>query len=89
MEVLYKNLTHILRSHRKGSETEILNYSESPIPHLWSCLCVFKCFQEFARRALGKINELAKMEGQSDVPATRETQRAYKEASIKAGDTSH
>ncbi|XP_070839803.1 cilia- and flagella-associated protein 54 [Chaetodon trifascialis] len=39
--------------------------------------------EEFARRALGKINELAKMEEQSDIPATRETQRAYKEASIK------
>uniref|UniRef100_A0A667YSX1 Uncharacterized protein n=1 Tax=Myripristis murdjan TaxID=586833 RepID=A0A667YSX1_9TELE len=37
----------------------------------------------FARRALGKINELAKLEEQSGVPATRETQRAYKEASIK------
>ncbi|XP_030294030.1 cilia- and flagella-associated protein 54 isoform X2 [Sparus aurata] len=39
--------------------------------------------EEFARRALGKINELAQMELQSDVPTTRETQRAYKEASIK------
>lgn len=29
------------------------------------------------------------MELQSDVPTTRETQRAYKEASIKAGETSH
>ncbi|XP_019941027.1 cilia- and flagella-associated protein 54 [Paralichthys olivaceus] len=41
--------------------------------------------KEFARRALGKINELAKFEEQSEVPATRETQRAYKEASIKLG----
>nr|XP_008277006.1 PREDICTED: uncharacterized protein LOC103355117 [Stegastes partitus] len=40
--------------------------------------------EKFARRALGKINELAKLELQSQVPATRETQRAYKEASIKA-----
>ncbi|XP_068572705.1 cilia- and flagella-associated protein 54 [Cebidichthys violaceus] len=39
--------------------------------------------EEFARRALGKINELAKLEEQEGVPATRETQRAYKEASIK------
>ncbi|XP_067350709.1 cilia- and flagella-associated protein 54-like isoform X2 [Channa argus] len=39
--------------------------------------------EEFARRALGKINELAKLEEQSEVPATRETQRVYKEASIK------
>ncbi|XP_078122015.1 cilia- and flagella-associated protein 54 [Sander vitreus] len=39
--------------------------------------------EEFARRALGKINELAKLEEQNEVPATRETQRAYKEASIK------
>ncbi|KAM9348845.1 cilia- and flagella-associated protein 54 [Symphorus nematophorus] len=43
--------------------------------------------EEFARRALGKINELAKMEEQSGVPATRETQRAYKEASIKLAAT--
>nr|XP_043899051.1 cilia- and flagella-associated protein 54-like isoform X4 [Solea senegalensis] len=41
--------------------------------------------EEFARRALGKINELAKLEEQSEIPATRETQRAYKEASIKLG----
>ncbi|XP_033182211.1 cilia- and flagella-associated protein 54 [Anabas testudineus] len=41
--------------------------------------------EEFARRALGKINELAKLEEQSGVPATREIQRAYKEASIKLG----
>ncbi|XP_029304212.1 cilia- and flagella-associated protein 54 [Cottoperca gobio] len=39
--------------------------------------------EEFAKRALGKINELAKLEKQSEVPATRDTQRAYKEASIK------
>ncbi|XP_045896455.1 cilia- and flagella-associated protein 54-like isoform X2 [Micropterus dolomieu] len=39
--------------------------------------------EEFARRALGKINELAKMEEQNEVPTTRETQRAFKEASIK------
>uniref|UniRef100_A0AAQ5ZBU7 Fibronectin type-III domain-containing protein n=1 Tax=Amphiprion ocellaris TaxID=80972 RepID=A0AAQ5ZBU7_AMPOC len=41
--------------------------------------------EEFARRALGKINELAKLEEQSEVPATRETQRAYREASVKLG----
>ncbi|KAG8008592.1 Cilia-and flagella-associated protein 54 [Nibea albiflora] len=45
--------------------------------------------EEFARRALSKINDLAKMEEQSDVPTTRESQRAYREASIKAGDSSH
>ncbi|XP_054482513.1 cilia- and flagella-associated protein 54-like [Anoplopoma fimbria] len=39
--------------------------------------------EEFARRALGKINELAKLEEQKEGPATRETQRAYKESSIK------
>ncbi|KAL7389232.1 hypothetical protein ABVT39_000211 [Epinephelus coioides] len=39
--------------------------------------------EEFARRALGKINELAKQEVQNEVPTTRETQRAFKEASIK------
>ncbi|TKS83000.1 Cilia- and flagella-associated protein 54 [Collichthys lucidus] len=36
--------------------------------------------EKFARRALGKINDLAKME---DVPTTRECQRAYKESSVK------
>ncbi|KAM7374329.1 hypothetical protein PAMP_006995 [Pampus punctatissimus] len=40
--------------------------------------------EEFARRALGKIHNLAQLEEQSGVSATRETQRAYKEASIKA-----
>ncbi|XP_037604654.1 cilia- and flagella-associated protein 54-like isoform X2 [Sebastes umbrosus] len=39
--------------------------------------------EEFARRALEKVNELAELEEQNEVPATRETQRAYKEASIK------
>uniref|UniRef100_UPI0037E847B8 cilia- and flagella-associated protein 54 n=1 Tax=Semicossyphus pulcher TaxID=241346 RepID=UPI0037E847B8 len=39
--------------------------------------------EEFARRALGKIDELAKVEEHNEVPATRETQRAFKEASIK------
>lgn len=80
-------LPHKLMSH-KDSQTQFLNYSQSPVPRLWGCLCVFKCFQEFARRALGKINELAKIEEQNEVPTTRETQRAYKEASIKAGDSS-
>lgn len=65
-------------------KTEVLNYSESQIPHLLSSLFVFKCFQEFARRALGKIHELQNMEEQSDVPAATNTQRAYKEASVKA-----
>ncbi|XP_039888994.1 cilia- and flagella-associated protein 54-like isoform X3 [Simochromis diagramma] len=41
--------------------------------------------EEFARRALGKINELAKLGEHSEVPATRETQRAYNDASIKLG----
>uniref|UniRef100_A0A665UNS4 Cilia and flagella associated protein 54 n=1 Tax=Echeneis naucrates TaxID=173247 RepID=A0A665UNS4_ECHNA len=41
--------------------------------------------EEFSRRALGKINEVANLERQSEVPATRETRRAYKEASIKLG----
>ncbi|RVE63832.1 hypothetical protein OJAV_G00140120 [Oryzias javanicus] len=40
--------------------------------------------EEFARRALGKINERAKEEEQSDT-ATSMAQRAYKEASIKLG----
>nr|XP_040035732.1 cilia- and flagella-associated protein 54-like isoform X2 [Gasterosteus aculeatus aculeatus] len=39
--------------------------------------------EKFARRALGKINELAKLEEQNKLPASRETHRAYKEASIK------
>ncbi|XP_068600422.1 cilia- and flagella-associated protein 54 [Brachionichthys hirsutus] len=37
----------------------------------------------FARRALENINERAKTEEQNGSPVTRETQRAYKEASIK------
>ncbi|KAM9729701.1 cilia- and flagella-associated protein 54 [Menidia menidia] len=41
--------------------------------------------EEFARRALGKINELAKLEAQGEDPASRETQRAFREASIKLG----
>ncbi|XP_062414184.1 cilia- and flagella-associated protein 54-like [Pungitius pungitius] len=39
--------------------------------------------EKFSRRALGKINELAKLEEQNKLPASRETQRAFKEASIK------
>ncbi|XP_029957087.1 cilia- and flagella-associated protein 54 [Salarias fasciatus] len=41
--------------------------------------------EEFARRALGKINELAKLDEQSEISQNKETQRAYKEASIKLG----
>ncbi|XP_030602315.1 cilia- and flagella-associated protein 54 isoform X2 [Archocentrus centrarchus] len=41
--------------------------------------------EEFARRALGKISELAKLGEHGEVSATRETQRAYKDASIKLG----
>ncbi|KAM6907603.1 cilia- and flagella-associated protein 54 [Xenentodon cancila] len=41
--------------------------------------------KDFAKRALGKIHDLAKLEDQSEIPATRETQRAYKEASVKLG----
>ncbi|XP_041865069.1 cilia- and flagella-associated protein 54-like isoform X4 [Melanotaenia boesemani] len=41
--------------------------------------------EEFARRALGKISELAKLEEQCEVPSTRETRRAYREASIRLG----
>lgn len=59
--------------------------SWSVMCHFALCLCVFKCFQEFARRALGKIGELAKLGEHGEVSATRETQRAYKDASIKAG----
>ncbi|CAJ1063980.1 cilia- and flagella-associated protein 54-like isoform X6 [Xyrichtys novacula] len=52
------------------------------------CLCYYDNqaevqAEEFARRALEEISELAKMEEQSEVPTTGETQRAYKEASIK------
>ncbi|XP_024122060.1 cilia- and flagella-associated protein 54 isoform X2 [Oryzias melastigma] len=39
--------------------------------------------EEFARRALGKINERAEEEEQSDTATSTEAQRAYKEASIK------
>ncbi|XP_026184047.1 cilia- and flagella-associated protein 54 isoform X2 [Mastacembelus armatus] len=41
--------------------------------------------EDFARRAHEKISELEKWEQQSNVPATRRTQRAYKEAFIKLG----
>lgn len=39
--------------------------------------------QVFARRALGKINELAKLENMSSFPSSPETKRAFKEATIK------
>lgn len=41
--------------------------------------------KEFARRALGKIDNLARWERENDVPASRQTQKAFREASIKAG----
>ncbi|XP_036433426.1 cilia- and flagella-associated protein 54 [Colossoma macropomum] len=37
----------------------------------------------FARRALGKISELGKLEEMSGLPSSAETQRAFKEATIK------
>ncbi|CAB1315777.1 unnamed protein product, partial [Coregonus sp. 'balchen'] len=37
----------------------------------------------FARRALGKVSELGKLEEMSGLPSTTETQRAYKVATIK------
>lgn len=40
----------------------------------------------FARRALGKVSELGKLEEMSGLPATTETQRAYKVATIKVWD---
>lgn len=48
---------------------------------------MFIYFKEFARRALGKIEKLARWEQENDVPVSRETQSAFREASIKAGDT--
>lgn len=48
---------------------------------------MFIYFKEFARRALGKIEKLARWEQEIDVPVSRETQSAFREASIKAGDT--
>ena len=39
--------------------------------------------QVFARRALGKISELGKLEEMSGLPSSAETQRAFKEATIK------
>ncbi|XP_076025253.1 cilia- and flagella-associated protein 54 [Genypterus blacodes] len=39
--------------------------------------------EAFAKRAQEKINELAQLDELSGVPASRETQRAYREASIK------
>lgn len=62
------------------------SYSESfSLLYIW--LCVFLIFKEFARRALGKIENLAKWEGENDVPASLQTQNAFREASIKAGDS--
>lgn len=46
---------------------------------------MFIYFKEFARRALGKIEKLARWEQENDVPVSRETQSAFREASIKAG----
>ncbi|KPP66935.1 hypothetical protein Z043_114519, partial [Scleropages formosus] len=40
--------------------------------------------QVFARRALGKVNELAKLEEMSCSPASSETTMAFREATIKA-----
>lgn len=51
--------------------------------NIW--LCVLLIFKEFARRALGKIENLAKWERENDVPASLQTQSAFREASIKAG----
>lgn len=65
----------------------IRSYCERFFPLLYSCLCVFIYFKEFARRALGKIEKLAKWEQENDVPVSRETQNAFREASVKAGDT--
>lgn len=48
---------------------------------------VSQYFKEFARRALGKIDKLARWEQENNVPANRQTQIAFREASIKAGDT--
>lgn len=72
----------------KRNPTYWLHIENCNFLHSWVCFCVLKCFQEFARRALGKINDLAELEQQSGVPATRETQSAFKEASIKASDSS-
>ncbi|XP_029029514.1 cilia- and flagella-associated protein 54-like isoform X2 [Betta splendens] len=41
--------------------------------------------EHFARRALGKINELAKLDDQRKASANKETQNVYKEAAIKLG----
>lgn len=49
------------------------------------CFCVFLISKEFARRALGKIDNLARWERENDIPASGQTQSAFREASIKAG----
>lgn len=88
--IMHGHVERLLKSQEvTSSPAEFMHFSESSSPHLCGCLCVFKYLQEFSRRALSKINELVQMEEQSEVPATRETQRAYKEASIKAGASSH
>ncbi|XP_061596722.1 cilia- and flagella-associated protein 54-like [Cololabis saira] len=52
------------------------------------CQCYYDNHAEgqakhYAKRALEKIHELEQLEGKSEIPATRETQRAYREASVK------
>ncbi|KAG7454748.1 hypothetical protein MATL_G00263130 [Megalops atlanticus] len=52
------------------------------------CQCYYSCSAEtqaevFARRALGKVNELGKLLELSGSPASSETQAAFKEATIK------
>lgn len=48
----------------------------------YSPYCVF-FGQVFARRALGKIDELGKLEKLSGFPSSPETKRAFKDATIK------
>uniref|UniRef100_A0A8C9RCS4 Cilia and flagella associated protein 54 n=1 Tax=Scleropages formosus TaxID=113540 RepID=A0A8C9RCS4_SCLFO len=52
------------------------------------CQCYYDCraglqAEVFARRALGKVNELAKLEEMSCSPASSETTMAFREATIK------
>lgn len=49
----------------------------------YSLHCVFYFGQVFARRALGKIDELGKLEKLSGVPSSPDTKRAFKDATIK------
>lgn len=55
-------------------------WSLGQLPHaVWS-------FQAFARRALGKISELSQLESMSCSPQSKDTEEAFRQATIKVND---